>query len=207
MNKQIIKNTLILVCITLTAGLLLGFVYDITKEPIAEQKKIAKAEACEAVFAEADSFDTEHPYDVSDAPDILKGEYESCSIDEAVPALDAEGNLLGYAMTVTCSEGYGGDLTFMMGVTTDGMLNGIDFLSLSETAGLGMNAAEPEFKEQFEGRTSPKLTVTKDTASGEEEIQAISSATITSNAVTKGVNAGLLYYRAMTGQKGGNSDE
>ncbi len=56
-KKSMIKDALILFAITLAAGLLLGFVYDVTKEPIAEQKAKAKAEACKNVFAEAESFE------------------------------------------------------------------------------------------------------------------------------------------------------
>ncbi|MCI8373449.1 MAG: RnfABCDGE type electron transport complex subunit G [Lachnospiraceae bacterium] len=205
MNKQIIKNTLILVGITLIAGLALGLVYDITKDPIAKQHQLTKERACKSVFKEADSFDTEHALDVSKASEVLKEEYEGCSIEEVIPALDKDGTCIGYAMTVTCSEGYGGDITFMMGVTIDGTLNGIDFLTLNETAGLGMNAKEDNFKNQFQGKQAEKLDVTKNDSPGEDEIQAISAATITSNAVTKGVNAGLAYFRTIDGTKGGES--
>lgn len=212
MNKQIIKNTLILVCITLVAGLALGLVHAITKEPIEEQHRIAKEKACKNVFSEADSFDTENQLDVSNSEEMLGGKYEGCSIDEAIPALDKNGNLLGYALTVTCSEGYGGDITLMMGVTVDGTLNGIEFLSISETAGLGMNAKEPGFKDQFKNRAVGELKVTKNDEPLDDEIQAISAATITSNAVTKAVNAGMDYitFRMITDssvRKGGDGDE
>ena len=55
--KQIIKNTLILTTITLVAGILLGFVYEIRKEPIALAKEAAKKEAYQQVMADADTFD------------------------------------------------------------------------------------------------------------------------------------------------------
>ena len=53
MNK-IVKNTLILTMITLIAGLALGVVYEITKDPIAQVQESAKKEAWQAVFPEAD---------------------------------------------------------------------------------------------------------------------------------------------------------
>ena len=56
-KKSMIKDALILFVITLAAGLLLGFVYDVTKAPIAEQKAKAKAAACKEVFAEAEVFE------------------------------------------------------------------------------------------------------------------------------------------------------
>lgn len=199
MNKKIIKDTLILVCITLIAGLALGLVYDITKEPIAKQKQITKENACKAVFAEADSFDTEHVVDVSKASEVIGDEYASCNIDEAIPALDKDGNCIGYAMTVTCSEGYGGDITVMIGITKDGTVNGIDFLALNETAGLGMEAKNPDFAGQFANKQVDSFVVTKNEAAQDSDIEAISAATITSNAVTKAVNAGLEYFRSLEG--------
>lgn len=199
MNKKIIKDTLVLVCITLIAGFLLGLVYDITKEPIAKQKQITKENACKAVFEEADSFDTENTLDVSKASKLLGKDYASCTIDEAIPALDEDGSVIGYAVTVTCSEGYGGDITVMIGITNDGTVNGIDFLALSETAGLGMEAKNPEFAGQFADKQVDNFAVTKNEASADSDIEAISAATITSNAVTKAVNAGLEYFRSIEG--------
>lgn len=218
MNKEIIKNTLILIAITLVSGILLGLVYDITKEPIANQHAKAKADACKAVFTEADSFDTEHVLDVSNSAKVLKEsfkarsnegimDYTTCTIDEMIPALNKNKECIGYAITVTCPEGYGGDITFIMGVTLDGTVNGIDFLTLNETAGLGMNAKEPAFAGQFAKKNVDLFSVTKDTSSGDDSIQAISAATITSNAVAKGVNAGLEYFRYVTGMKGGTINE
>lgn len=210
MNKLIIKNTLILACITLIAGIALGLVYEITKDPIEKQRQLTKEKACKTVFADADTFDTKDMLDTSDL--VLPDEYEGCHIDEVIPALGKDGELLGYALTVTCSEGYGGDITIMMGVTMDGTLNGIEFLSLNETAGLGMNAKEPEFKNQFQNKAAKQFTVTKDNAASEDEIEAVSSATITSKAVTKAVNAGLDYVTTLIAtrsnyNKGGAGDE
>lgn len=199
MNKEIIKNTMILVCITLIAGLALGFVYDITKEPIARQKQITKENACKAVFEEADSFDTENVVDPEPYVADLDGEFDSCTIDEIIPALDQKDQCIGYAITVTCSEGYSGDITLMVGIAGDGTVNGIDFLTLSETAGLGMNAKEPEFAGQFANKNVESFSVTKDSAKSDSDIEAISAATITSKAVTKAVNAALQTFENMGG--------
>lgn len=202
MNKQIIKNTIILACITLIAGIALGLVYEITKEPIAKQQQITKEKACKAVFADAASFDTDNLPDISNAKKVLGKEFESCSIDEVVPALDKEKKCIGYAITVTCSEGYGGDVTFMVGIQMDKTVNGIEFLSLSETPGLGMNAKQPDFMNQFKGVQANEFSVTKDNASAAGEIKAISSATITSKAVVKGLNASMKYFEALAGEGG-----
>ena len=114
-------------------------------------------------------------------------------------AEDQSGETLGYAFAVVTSEGYGGDIRFSMGVQNDGTLNGISILSIGETAGLGMNADTPAFKDQFVGKQVEKLQYTKNGATQDDEINAISGATVTTNAMTNGVNAGLCAFRVMEG--------
>ena len=90
---------------------------------------------------------------------------------------------------------YGGDIKFAMGVKDDGTMTGISFLSISETAGMGMRADTDDFKDQFKDRKTEKITYTKTGAAGADQIDALSGATITTNAMTNGVNAGLCAYR------------
>jgi len=194
-KKSMIKDALILFAITLAAGLLLGFVYDVTKEPIAEQKAKAKAEACKNVFAAADSFEAMAGEDGPTAY-FVAGEDLNADIDEVMRALDGSGQLLGYVITVTDHEGYGGDIQFSMGVTLDGTVNGISLLSISETAGLGMKAGDV-LVPQFADKKVESFTYTKSGSTSDSEIDAISGATITTNAVVNGVNAGLLFFRNM----------
>ena len=56
-----------------------------------------------------------------------------------------DGSEAGYVITVTDKDGYGGDIQITVGIMSDGTVNGISFLSISETAGLGMRAKEPSF--------------------------------------------------------------
>lgn len=196
MSSESIKNTISLMLITLVAGLLLGAVYEITKEPIAKENQRAKEEAYKAVFAEADSFE-EISFDADQVQKELDGQGLDASINEAMKALDASGQPIGYVLTVTDHEGYGGDIQFAMGVQSDGTLNGISFLSISETAGLGMKAKEDSFRKQFEGKNVDQIVYTKNGASADNEIDALSGATITTNAVTNGVNAGLYYVHTL----------
>ncbi|HCJ06841.1 MAG: RnfABCDGE type electron transport complex subunit G [Lachnospiraceae bacterium] len=196
MSKESIKNTISLMLITLIAGLLLGAVYEITKEPIAKENQRAKEEAYKAVFADADSFE-EISFDADQVQKELDGQGLDASINEAMKVLDASGQQLGYVLTVTDHEGYGGDIQFAMGVQSDGTLNGISFLSISETAGLGMKAKEDSFRKQFEGKNVDQIVYTKNGASADNEIDALSGATITTNAVTNGVNAGLYYVHTL----------
>ena len=125
------------------------------------------------------------------AAQVIKDLGMSGSIDE-VCAVD--GGDTGYVITVTDGEGYGGDIQITVGITADGTVSGVSFLSISETAGLGMKATESSFYEQYVGVQTEKFYVSKDGGEG-EPIDAISGATITSRAVTSAVNAALGYFQ------------
>lgn len=201
MKSSIIKDTIAITAITLVAGLALGVVQDITAEPIAKQEAKAKEEAYKAVFADADSFEVVSAEDESLEAYLDENGYGAQTINETMLAKDASGNEIGYAFTVTTSEGYGGDIKFAMGIKEDGTLNGISILSISETAGLGMRATTDEFKNQFKDKNVEKFEYTKTGASADNQIDALSGATITTNAMTNGVNAGLCAFQY---EKGGN---
>lgn len=191
--KGMIKDSLILFAITIVSGLLLGYVNEITKTPIAQAKEKAKQEAYQNVFEQAESFENADEVDVNV---LSRNEISGADIDEVIYAKDSNGNLLGYVLTITDHEGYGGDIQFSMGITLDGTLNGISLLSISETAGLGMEA-EPLLVPQFTDKKVEKFTYTKTGASESDDTQidAISGATITTKAIVNGVNAGLVYFQ------------
>ncbi|MDO4273319.1 MAG: RnfABCDGE type electron transport complex subunit G [Eubacteriales bacterium] len=202
MKSAIVKDTIAITLITLVAGLALGVVQDITAEPIARQKEMAKEEAYKAVFEAADSFEVIFTGEDAQLEAYLdENGYGAQNIDEVMLAKDDSGNELGYAFTVTTSEGYGGDIRFAMGVADDGTLNGISILDISETAGLGMKADTDAFKSQFKDKNVEKFEYTKNGAAADDQIDALSGATITTNAMTNGVNAGLCAFQY---EKGGN---
>lgn len=200
MKNTIVKDTVAITVITLVAGLLLGIVQDITAEPIANQQLKAKEEAYQAVFAEADSFGQILGQEEELQAVLDENGYGAQRIDEVMEAFDESNNSIGYAFTVTTTEGYGGDIQFAMGVKTDGTLNGISILSIGETAGLGMKANTDTFKDQFKDKNVEKFEYTKNGASADNQIDALSGATITTNAMTNGVNAGLCAFEY---EKGG----
>lgn len=202
MNK-IIKNTIILTIITLVSGVALGAVYEITKAPIANAQEEAKQEAYKQVFEDADSFD-DLEVDAKEAAEAVKvaGVDDGAEINEAVEAKQG-GETIGYVITATDPNGYGGDIQVSVGIQNDGTVNGIAILSINETAGLGMKASEPEFYEQYSGKQTDHFYVSKDGGEG-EQIDAISGATITTRAVTGAVNASLGYYQNVLG---GSADE
>ena len=191
MNK-IIKNTIILTVITLVSGLLLGLAYEVTKDPIAQSEENAKREAWQAVFPDADltAFE-ETDVDTDVADQVIADLGIDATIDEVCTV---DGGDTGYVITATDSEGYGGDIQVVVGITADGTVSGISFLSISETAGLGMNAQNESFYGQYVGVQTDHFYVSKDGGEG-EPIDAISGATITSRAVTGVVNAALGYFQ------------
>ncbi len=194
--NNIVKNTLILTSITVVSGLLLGIVYDITKEPIAEAQENTKQEAFRAVLADASFFETMEDFDASEAMSILEENgYTSDEITEIAEGVDDSGETVGYVINVTSHEAYDGDLEVSVGIATDGTVKGIEMLSISETAGLGMKADEADFKDQFKDKKVEKFSYTKSGESGDDKIDAISGATITTNAVTNAVDSALVYFQ------------
>ena len=207
-NKKkggLIHDALVLFIITVIAALALGFVYELTKDPIEKAQAQAKIDAYKAVFPEMNT-----TKDITDAKleelNVLIASdkaYEGVMIDEILAVEGSNGLPLGWVMTVTSTKGYGGRITLTMGVSngngdgaagssgTKGMLRGVEFLSISETPGLGMNAKEEKFKSQFRDVEVGQYSLSKRNISGDTEIDAVSSATITTTAVTRSVNAGL----------------
>lgn len=205
--KSMIKNTIVIVIITIIAGALLGGVYTLTQEPIALQKEKTKQAACQKVFAEAEHFQVKEyaPEKIQSVLDIAGFDQEA--INEVFEACNQNGEKIGYVFSVTTKEGYGGDINFMMGVNLDGVLNGIEIISISETAGLGMKAKEPEFMNQFSGKKVLQFSLTKSGAAQDYEIDALSGATVTSNAMVNGVNAGMAFYNSISEEGGAQTDE
>lgn len=200
MNK-IIKNALILMAITLVAGLLLGTVYGITKELIAQAEAKAEQEAYLAVFPGAEEFVEPEQKDelLAAAADALTAAGYNSTADtiENFYLVNNGGQIAGVVINLTSHEGYGGDINFSMGIDLEGTVKGVEILSISETAGLGMHATEDSFKGQFRDKAVDQFVVTKTGAAAENEIDAISGATFTSKAMTNGVNAGICFYQSL----------
>ena len=204
--KSMLKDAAILFAITLCAGLILGFVFNITKEPIAIAEEKAAQEAYKEVFPDAAAFakiELAVPEDAEYGASWTAAGYESVEIGQVLWAKDTSGTVLGYVITVTTHAGYGGDITFTMGIRQDGTVNGISILSISETAGLGMKAEEV-LKPQFANKQVAQFAYTKSGATMDSEIDAISGATITTDAVVTAVNGGLYYFQT---QLGGSANE
>lgn len=197
--KNMLKDAAILFAITVIAGLILGFVYNVTKEPIALAEEKAANEAYAEVFAGATEFEeVTADMDAAYVAEWDNAGFAEVDVDKVLTAKDNSGTQLGYVLTMTSHAGYGGDITFTLGISGDGTVNGISILSISETAGLGMKA-EDVLKPQYAGKKVSSFVVTKQGALADNQIDAISGATITSNALTTAVNGGLYYFETKLG--------
>ena len=198
--KKIPIPAVVLTVITLVAGLALSGVFTMTKDAITAQEEAKSAEAFKAVIPEAASIELDEA--LNEAVSALGGEVYGTSfgrvvINQAVKGVDEAGSVVGYAVSVTSKDGFDGDITLSLGVKPDGTINSIAFTELNETAGMGMRCAEPEFKDQFNGRNVASFALNKAGGStAEEEINSVSGASISSGAVVNAVNAGLDFLHA-----------
>lgn len=177
--KEVLVPTLSLFLICTVVTLLLAVTNSVTAPQI-EKLQIETANKTKgAVLSVANSFSDEMTVELNG---VTYTYYEG---------YDAEENIAGYVFT-TSAKGYGGDIVTMVGVKADGTISGMDFLSISETAGLGMNADTDDFKNQYVGK-SGEIGLNKN-APAENEVQALTGATITSKAVTDAVNIALELY-------------
>ena len=197
MNKDYIaaaKDALVLIIITLVAGLCLGGIYELTKEPIAHQKELAVTESCKAVFPDEEGFTQVASFELSDAAVseslTTSLSQSSVTVGNIYKALSSDGSIAGYAVEVTSAEGYGGDIRIMCGITSEGVLRGISILEIGETAGLGMRA-ESVIVPQIHNLDVSGITYTKTGKTSADEIDAISGATITTKAFVNMINAAL----------------
>ncbi len=196
-----LKEAGILFAITLIAGLMLGFVYELTKEPIVKQQEKAVNDACRTVFGASDSREAaesfkEREYEPG-AAIVSRLQDSSVTIGKVFEAYSASGELLGYVIESTSSAGYGGNIVIYSGVELDGTLRDVSILEISETPGLGMRAGSV-LVPQFHLRHADSFVYTKTGAVSDNEIDAISGATITTRAFTNAVNGALLAVSDIT---------
>ena len=168
-----------LFAVTAVTGLLLGIVQDFTSAAIMKAEQAARNEAFKAVMPDADNFEAVNVAQDEVISDIQKGTGKS--------------GLAGWCISVN-TKGYGGLVSFIVGITKDGNVKAISILNHSETPGLGAKSTEPEFYTQFNDKDKLPLKVVKGAANASDEISAISGATITSNAIVSGVNYAHDYW-------------
>ena len=205
LRQRIPKPVIALTLIALISGVALSGVYSMTRKTIEQHEEAAKAAAYVAVVPGAASFENVEAADA--AIQALDGgvygtKFGKAYINEAFTAKDADGNTVGYALSVTSGDGYDGNITLSLGLDPQGKVLGIAFTELNETPGMGMLAKEPSFVNQFLDKAVSQFVHNKGGASGDNAIDAISGASTTSGAVVNAVNAGLDFFHSV--MQGGN---
>jgi electron transport complex protein RnfG len=180
--KKMIRLGIILMLYCVVASMLLAVVYNVTAKIIADRRTADLQAALTEVFPSADSFEPVTGL-TSGNPHILFLEAFSATADGAAQgvAVKAQG------------PSYGGSMTILVGVSTQSSITGVKVLENKDTPGLGSNASasnyyvQKESKTTFAGQfTGKKLT---DAFEVKKDVIAITSATITSSAVTSMVQA------------------
>lgn len=199
-RRGIPRSAVILCVITLIAGVALSGVYEMTKERIAQQQEAAKIASYQEVCPGAASFAPDPGADAAIA-DLDGGVYGTdfgkAYINEVSVGMDAGGNVAGYVLSVSSGDGFEGLITVSVGIAADGTVNKIAFTQLNETAGMGMLCGEDAFKSQFEGVRTARFQLNKAGGStAEDEIDSVSGASTSSQAVVNAVNAALDFYAA-----------
>lgn len=202
MKKNLIKDIIIFVFITIIAGLSLAFVNSLTKEPITLQNEKILQESYQNVLKKGEIFKNDKQIEqiVKKFPQTIKNKkYDfganGITIDEVLTAFDNKDSLIGYVIKVTTKDGYNGDITLVVGINTDDKITGIEVLSIKETVGLGMNAKNDSFKKQYYQNSATSFTITKTGKQSKEEIDALSGATITSSAFNNAINGALAIHQ------------
>ena len=183
------KDALILFAITLVSGLCLGVVYDVTKAPIEAATIAANNATYKQVLPDADNFsDVE-----GSADEIANLGFGGVAIESVLEAKDASGEVVGHVINSLSNDSYGGAVKLSIGFDADGTITGVGIRETSDTPGLGLKAKDDDYRNQYVGKNCESLSVTKSGSASDTEINAISGATITSNATTNAVNAALYY--------------
>jgi len=169
--KAILIPTISLFLISLVVTALLALTNNVTADKIAENEAESKQNSMFTVLPDA-------------------AEFEEIETDAVYLGKDKSGNAVGYAIS-TATGGYGGQVKVMTGINMDGVIVGVDvFYNDDETPGLGKNTSNESFRDQYKGmKVDEDIIVSKDASSADSQtVDAVTSATISSRAVTKAVN-------------------
>ena len=173
--REVVKPAITLCAICLVITLLLAATNLLTRNKIAEINKQTESASRQTVLPGATSFE-----------DSADASY----------AIGKKGNeVLGYVFT-TKTKSYGGDMSVMTGIGKDGRITGVTILSINDTPGLGLNAQNDSFRNQYKQAAPEKgFEIIKSGNVKDGQIEAMTGATITSKAVTTCVNDAVKAYQ------------
>ena len=192
-NKQneFVKLSVTLFSITFVVALLLAVVNHVTAPKIDSINQQKLEQAMMVVLPDAKSFENITETTLAS----WNGETEVLSVQRAK---DEKGTVIGYCVEVS-PKGYSDQIDMMVGLNAEGEITDTSIISISDTPGIGTRVKEPEFTEQFIGK-SGVLTAVKGTTTAKNEVMLISGATYSSSGFSNGVNAALRIYEIITGE-------
>ncbi|MBE7035173.1 MAG: RnfABCDGE type electron transport complex subunit G [Ruminococcaceae bacterium] len=165
----------VLFVIAAVVALLLASVNMLTKDTILQNTEREKLQARQMVLSQAESFHELTEVYPAGITSVYAGEKDNKTV--------------GYCVQVS-QNGFGGLIDMMVGVLPNGEIAGVTIVSMSETPGLGAKTQEESFLGQFIGQSGgASLNLVKGSKASDEEIVAVSGATISSAAVRDGVYA------------------
>jgi len=171
MKSELIKPTIALIAVTVIAAFIIGLTFVFTEEPITEQRARAELEAVLLLFPQT--------YDTLDFEISIEG----LSLNRGIKSFDNNGDLVGYVFSAS-PAGYSGAINMMVAIDTSGSIQGVQIVRHTETPGLGSNITNESFTNSFVGRSGVIAY----------DIPVIASATISVNAVVRGINDAVLYF-------------
>lgn len=175
---DMIKPTSALLAICLVVGLCLAGVNAVTKDVIADRISQDAQNKRQEVLSDAENFEKVSNWEQGNSTGLISEVYVG----------KTNGNIKGYVFKAV-PKGYGGIIDVTIGISVDAKVTGVRIGDNKETPGLGTKAAQPAFYNQYMDKNIDlKLIVVKKKPSGDNEIEGISGATISSRAITDSIN-------------------
>jgi electron transport complex protein RnfG len=182
--KEIFRLCFVLTIIAAVSAGVLAFVSQQTAEPIARSLLEEKMSAVRSVLP---------PFDNDPASDKIAFVVEDGDTLDIYRGVK-EGKITGVAFSVVSPDGYSGNIEFMIGIDSLGVISGLEILLHLETPGLGAKIETEDFRSQFKGKSleNPELW---EVAEDGGTFVSITGATISSRAVTRATARGLEFFK------------
>lgn len=177
MGKSILRLAGILFIITAVVAGALGYVNNITKDKIEAIQAEKVQNAMKEIVPDAEGF--------VEVTDFVSADKNVVKVYEI-----RTGGAFGGLCVQVAPNGFGGAINMIVGVDAEGMVLGVRITSMTETAGLGSKTNDAEWLAQYTG-LSGTINLVKNSKTAETDVVAISGATISSRAVTSGVQSAL----------------
>ena len=186
--RDIIRLVVILTLVCIVAAMALARVYEFTKEPIAQQRRLARLRAVKGVLPEHENQPDQDTIEIDLGNGDIKLVYLGLSGDK----------INGVAFEIKNGEGYGGEIVAMLGLKTNGEIYGVEIVRHGETPGLGAKIVNQGFRDQFQGKSLENTNFMLKKDGG--DLDQITGATISPRAIIKGIKEGLEFYNEYKSQ-------